>query len=169
MALTYTLIASSTVGSGGASSITFSSIPSTYTDLIVKVSGRNSATSSQLLITVNGSTADYSGKRLFNNVGTSAASTNTNTANLNPSGGVGSGFTANTFGNTEIYIPNYTSANFKSFSIDGTPENNAVENYNTIVAGLWSNTAAITSIGLVASGGNFVQYSTATLYGIKNS
>ena len=166
---TYMRIGSVTVGAGGSASISFTSIPSTYTDLLVKVSGRNSGTSSQLLITVNSSTTDYSGKRLFNNVGTSAASTNTNTANLNPSGGVGSAFTADTFGNTEIYIPNYTSNEYKTFSIDGTPENNAVENYNTIVAGLWSNTAAITSIGLVAAGGNFVQHSTAYLYGIKNS
>ena len=40
MANTFVLLASTTVGSGGASSIDFTSIPATYTDLVVKVSGR---------------------------------------------------------------------------------------------------------------------------------
>jgi len=45
MATTYTLISSVTVGSGGAATMTFSSIPQTYTDLLVRVSARNTSTS----------------------------------------------------------------------------------------------------------------------------
>jgi hypothetical protein len=168
MALTYTLIASSTVGSGGVSSITFSSIAGTYTDLLVKVSARSSAASSQLLVTVNGLTTGYSGKRL-QGTGAAALSDSTNTINLNPVGSVSSSFTANTFSNADIYISNYANASFKSFSMDGTSENNATESYLTFVAGLSSNTAAVTSIGLAPTSGTLVQYSTAYLYGIKNS
>jgi hypothetical protein len=57
--------------------------------------------------------------------------------------------TANTFGNTEFYIPNYTSSNYKSFSVDGVTENNATAAF-ALYAGLWSNTAAITSFRLNA-------------------
>ena len=54
-------------------------------------------------------------------------------------------------------------------SADGVMENNATEAYQNLVAGLWSNTSAITSLTLAKSTGNFVQYSSASLYGIKNS
>ena len=77
--------------------------------------------------------------------------------------------TANTFANVSIYIPNYTSANYKSVSIDAVTENNATTAYAFLSAGLWSNTAAITSATITNSSGNYVQYSTAYLYGIKNS
>jgi hypothetical protein len=80
-----------------------------------------------------------------------------------------SSFTASTFANNEVTIPNYTSSNFKSYSVDSVTENNATQAYAIFVAGLWSNTAAITSITLGLSSANFVQYSTAYLYGIKNS
>ena len=61
MANTYTLIASNTVGSGGAASISFSSIPSTYTDLLVKISTRdNTGSFNDMLLTFNGS-GSYTG------------------------------------------------------------------------------------------------------------
>lgn len=81
---------------------------------------------------------------------------------------------ANTFSNTEIYIPNYTSSNYKSVSSDSVQEANDTTNNNMwLLAGLWSNTGAITQIDIGAddtsSSYNFLQYSTFTLYGIKNS
>ena len=73
----------------------------------------------------------------------------------------------------EIYLPNYASSNYKSFAADNTSETNLSSgntNYLSMSSGLWSNTAAITSITFViADATNFVEYSTATLYGIKSS
>jgi hypothetical protein len=174
---TYTLIASNTVGAGGVASVTFNSIPQTgYTDLVVKASARTAGSfvAAEFRLTFNGDTSNYSWRRLQGNG--SAASSDANTTY----GGVynqlillgsnnANSSTANTFGNGEFYIPNYTSSNFKSISSDLVSENNATEAYATFVAGLWSNTAAITSLSLTSNGGNFVQYSTFTLYGISNA
>jgi len=79
----------------------------------------------------------------------------------------------NTFGNSSIYIPNYTSSNYKSYSVEGAVEANGTSSSGVqglaMTAGLWSNTAAITRIDLGAEVGNFVSPSTFYLYGIKNS
>ena len=169
MANTFELIASSTVGSGGASSIDFTSISSTYTDLCLKVSARGNyaGVGGTLKIEFNGSTSNLSSK-LLESSGSSAYSYNA-TSTLQIAGGTNANNTASTFGNAEFYIPNYAGSTNKSVSIDGTGENNATENYQGLTAGLWSNTAAITSIKLVIVAANFVQYSTAYLYGVKNS
>jgi hypothetical protein len=82
------------------------------------------------------------------------------------------GNTASTFSNGEFYIPNYASANNKSVSFDSVTENNkATDQILALNAGLWADSAAITSIKLEVNGGtyNISQYSSATLYGIKNS
>jgi hypothetical protein len=170
MANTYTLISSVTVGSGGAADMTFSSIPSTYTDLLVKVSARGS-NSAQIYeyanVKFNGSSSGYTGKNVQ---GTgSAAASNNYTANIYLMLD-GSTATANTFGNGEMYIPNYTSSNYKSVSMDSVMENNATAAYSELTASLWSNTAAITSISLTPLlGTTWTQYSTAYLYGISNA
>jgi hypothetical protein len=169
---TYTLIGTpQVVGSGGASAITFSSIPSTYTDLKVVISARTSDTGSQanMLLTFNGSTTSYYDKALAGN-GSSASSFSDSNSSSMPAAYVNtSGTTANTFGNYEVYISNYTSSNYKSFSVDSVVENNATSAlYATLSAGLWQNTAVISSISF-AGGSNFVQYSSFYLYGIKNS
>jgi hypothetical protein len=64
-------------------------------------------------------------------------------------------------------FPNYRSSNFKSFSADGANEDNNASIYEGLTTGLWSQTAAITS--LTIGGNNFAQYSTFTLYGISNA
>jgi hypothetical protein len=168
MALQLFKIASVTVGSGGASTIAFSSIPQGYTDLKIIISSRSpiSAFNMNTLLTFNGTTSGYSEKMLYGN-GSSAASASNSGSNIvwsNDANGATS--TSNTFNNNEIYIPNYTSGNYKSLSIDNVVENNATGGFQIMLAGLWSNTAAITSITLTASTTTFAQYSTATLYGI---
>lgn len=165
MANTYKLIASSTVGAGGTSAIEFTFIPQTYTDLIVKLSLRDSNNTGTMFLKFNGSSTGYSAKGLYG-TGASALSENLTNASIqaNPSG-----YTASTFGNQEIYIPNYTGSNYKSYSIDSVTENNATTAYMELFAYLWSNTAAITSFSITQAAGNIAQYSTAYLYGIKNS
>jgi hypothetical protein len=172
MATTFTLIASVTVGSGGAASIDFSSIPSTYTDLCLKISARNVSGAQvfdYLKIGFNGSVADYT-LRTLEGDGSSAASYTRSTFGVNFAGRFnGAGSTSNTFGNAEMYFPNYAGSTNKSMSVDTVTENNGTTAYATLLAGLWSQTAAITSISFTTEISNFAQHSTATLYGIKNS
>ena len=168
---TYQLISSVTVGSGGASSIDFTSIPATYTDLLVVCSIRYTGTPNQIAdvtwIQFNSATTNQT-SRMLGGAGNSTYSY-TDTKIFGQANGVSS--TASTFSNTTFYIPNYAGSTNKSVSIDGVTENNATTAYDEMTAGLWSNTAAITSITLKEYGGTktMVQYSTAYLYGIKNS
>jgi len=168
MATTYKAIATVEVGAGGAANIEFTSIPQTYTDLVVKVSGRSTTTTTGVDITFNGSSTSYTNRRLYG-TGSTAASDSAGTAYISNTMIADSSYTANTFGNGEFYIPNYTNSNNKSVSVDGASENNATTALMMLTAGLWSNSAAITSVKITPNAGNFVQYSTATLYGISNS
>ena len=162
---TYTLISAVTVGAGGAASIDFTSIPSTWTDLVLKVSGRSTTTDEYATIGFNGSTASFSGRYLYGNGSTTASGTLVPIVYT-----CSSGSTASTFGNGEVYIPNYAGSTNKSMSIDSTTENNGTTISMILQAGLWSNTAAINRVTLTHSGsGVFAQYSTAYLYGVKNA
>ena len=176
MANTYVQIGSTvTVGSGGQAAIDFTSIPSTYTDLLVKVSARSTFTggsNSNMKLTFNGSSSGYSGRGLQGaGSGTPSSSDNvfgTSFAYIS-SAYPSSTTTSNTFNNMDIYIPNYAGSAAKSFSTDSVMENNATYSVQHLFASLWNNTAAITSISLGDTNGNFAQYSTATLYGISKS
>jgi len=163
-----------TVGSGGAASIEFTNIPQTYTDLVIKASLRDTRTDSpvtDVALTFNNSATGYSMRMIYGD-GSSAGSASSSGAsritgfyeNTNQT-------TSNTFSNIEIYIPNYTSSNNKSVSIDGVAENNATTIYSSLVAGLWADSSAITSIKLVPAVGSlsYAQYSTATLYGVTSA
>ena len=165
MANTYTLIASNTVGGAGAASVTFSSIPATYTDLVLRISGRTNRTDvDSITMTFNGSSTGITWLTLFSD-GTTTTSGTAQRFWVNSTTQ-----TANTFGNADVYIPQYTSANYKTTSIDAVTENNATGAYAEILTQLWSNTAAITSIELAPQfGTGWLQYSTFYLYGIKNS
>jgi hypothetical protein len=171
MANTYRLIASSTVGSGGSSSIDFSSIPSTYTDLLLKVSARTDDTvndSDTIVIRFNGSTSNLSARALYGSG--SAAASLTRTTNSNVAWTDTDVNTASTFGNAEWYIPNYAGSTNKSVSNDAVQENNATAAIASLSAILWSSTSAINQITLVSGNGkNFKQHSTAYLYGISNA
>ena len=167
MATTYEKIASVTVGSGGAANIEFTSIPGTFDDLVVHASLRG--TTAQLYeltyLEFNNSTANLSSRGLEGNGSTVSSYTNP-TIYINAANGANS--TSDTFSSHFIYVPNYAGGTNKSVSVDGVTENNATTAYASIQAGLWSQTGAITSLKLKPTG-NFVQHSTATLYGIKKS
>lgn len=165
---TFTLIASSTVGAPGASSIDFTSIPSTYTDLVIKTSIRTnrSADNDYLVLKFNGSGTGYSVRMVQGNGST--ASSNSDTLIYSPMNG--NTTTANTFNNNEIYIPNYAGNNQKSVSMDGLYENNATAVEMRLMAGLWTGTAAINQCTLTSYySSTFLQYSTAYLYGVNKS
>lgn len=179
----YNLIATTTVGSGGAASIEFSGIPQTFTDLKVVMTVRSSNTSANvgnydpLGLQFNSSSSGYTAREVYGS-GSAAVSaslttmtsfTSATVARLTDGGINNSNSTASVFSSVDLYIPNYTSANYKSFSMDFVEEQNQTANFGGLVAGLWSNTAAITSVSLFLKDGNFVQYSSISLYGIKNS
>jgi hypothetical protein len=167
---TYIKIASSTVGAGGATSVTFSSIPSTYTDLKLVSSARSTSSGDFILGQLNSITTSYSSV-VLEGTGSGTGSYSYTDTGLQIGQTVGSTATANTFANNECYISNYASANYKSASTDTVTEDNAASGTRQkIIANLWSNTAAISSIQIVQKAGQtFAQYSTFTLYGVSNA
>lgn len=166
MAFTYSKIAEYEVPSGGVSAISFANIPQNYTDLIVKLSlrGTYANTGLGLFMSINGTTTGYSWRQIY---GTGSA-TGSNSGTDTTAGNItGANATANTFSNIEFYIPNYTSANNKSFSRDGVDENNSSTAVSQLGANLWSNATAISSLRFTPEASNFAQYSTVTIYGIR--
>jgi hypothetical protein len=176
---TYKKISTVTVGSGGALAIEFTSIPQTYTDLVLRLSTRiDEAGQGRCYVRwrFNDSATGYSYRWTYgfdsNNV-SSVLDSNLTAAHIYITNGPLS--TSSTFGNTEFYIPNYTGSSNKSFYIDGVTENNTSSTYMlSLSSSFWANTAAINKIALQPNpfgGGTlkFVEHSTATLYGIKNS
>ena len=168
MPQTFTLIASSTVGSGGTSAITFSSIPTTFTDLCVKLSLRSNRSSAVegISFRFNADTngANYVSRRLLGDGSAASSDVNDNQMSLTN----GNTATSSTFGNTEIYIPNYLGSTYKSVSVDSVSENNATLAYAILSAGIWNNTSAINSLSFVPQVGTlWNEYSAAYLYGIK--
>jgi hypothetical protein len=166
------LIATTTVTGVNAANISFTSIPAIYTDLVILCSLRNTPSdSNDTMIRFNGVTTSYSQRTLLGSG--SAVSSNTGTsatyiriyAGANPPS-----YTSNTFNNSMIYISNYTSSSNKSVSVDAVTENNATAGFQGLTAGLWSNTAAITSIELdfYDSTSEYLVGSTASLYGITS-
>jgi len=167
MSANFVLLEKITVGAAGASSVTFSGIPQTgYTDLVLKISPRQVAGGvwQGISLTVNGSTSTYSSKILEGGDSTATSANGGATGIGMNSVGV---LYASTFASNEVYIPNYTSSNYKSFSIDSVSEGNQSGGvYQDLIAGLWSTTSAITSITLTGQSNNFAQYSTFYLYGV---
>ena len=172
---TFINIASTTLGSA-TDTVTFSSIPNTYTDLFLRLSVRGTSSSLATKIRFNG---DASGNntsynlidlisqgnngvlnnRYFNNY--EIDTTRTNQASTS--------WTANTFTSVDVYIPNYATSINKPFNIlSSTPNMSATSVNIDNIAALWRNTATISTMAIVTSVG-FAAGSSFYLYGIKNS
>ena len=169
---TYTLIQSQTLVSSAAS-VTFSTIPSTYTDLVLKVSARsdradgNNNTIGQ--IQLNGTTANYSDTLLYGN-GSSPGSTYDSNFSYIPANYMNSNSsTSNTFSSMDFYIPSYTVSQNKPLSVFMAQEINGTTAWLNSTAGLWRNTAAITSLTFSFNGYNVLSGSSFYLYGISSS
>jgi hypothetical protein len=170
MANTYTLI-SSNVLSSAAATVTFSSIPSTYTDLVLRVSARSSA-SGALNLTINADSSSlYSTTNVFNSGGIATTTSYANQTRIRLLYLNSSSTAANTFTSAEFYIPFYTAAQNKPIAVMNAPEDNdTASNTNQASAGLYRSTTAITQLSLSPeSTNNFVAGSSFYLYGIKNS
>jgi hypothetical protein len=165
--MSMTLIETKTLGTAQAA-IEFTSIPEDGTDLVVIASVRNTTTGASdtaFQIRFNGSTTTYSERTLFGDG--SSASSFSGTSSIAIYANNASPWTANTFGNASIYVPNYTGSTNKSVSADSVTENNGTAAHMAIVAGLWSTTSSITSVALVPFGvQTFAIGSTVSLYKI---
>ena len=167
MANTMKALQTVTVGSGGVASITFNSIPATYSDLIIKASARSNGTNGTLFVNLNGNNNNTTALRLYSsntsiggNIFNNSYFDYANTTNT----------TAGIFSNSEIYIPNYNSNFSKAVSADTANEDNGTGNNIFLTAGSKNDTAAITSITISpVIDPLIVQYSTFTLYGVFNA
>jgi len=174
MALTYLALATTTVNNSTTNKISFNSIPGTYTDLQVLVSSRSDFTNNayaQLAMTFNndGSPSIYFFRYVFGD-GATASSGTGNTGRIVLYNNADS-TTSNTFGSLSAYIPNYTGSNLKACNVDLVTENNGTTALQFLYSAYWNRTDAITSLELFPQGGSgfFIQNTTATLYGIKNT
>lgn len=166
MANTYKLITSTTL-TGTQASVTISSIPATYTDLLVKTSIRYNGSSGQsVFVRFNSATTNYS-MVYIEGSGSSVGANAWNTTGI----WVDTTYSTDSsiFTNAEFYIPNYTGSNYKSVSSDITSENNASATDLSLIAGLWSDASAINSLYFYPNSGSFVSGSTFYVYGISKS
>jgi hypothetical protein len=170
MPATYTLI-SSNVLSSSAAYVEFTGIVSTYTDLLVKISARLTGGTTDCYYWFNSTTSNYSDTYLAGSSTSAFSGRNPGAPSSLWLGSVnGNDSTANTFTNTEIYIPSYTVSQNKPASVAIAQENNATGgNTVGVSASLSRNTAAITSIRLDSNGFNFASGSSFYLYGISNA
>lgn len=165
-------IATVTVGAGGAASILFNSIPQTFTDLVLTLSARIEATDvggqfAQIVCYPNNASypdATSSFRQLYGDANTVVS--NNGSGEFVRLGYVPSGTaTANVWSSIQVYIPNYAGSTAKTFSSEGVAENNGYNGIQTLIAGLRTDTAALTSMRIEV-GRTLTAGSTATLYGI---
>ena len=181
MATTMKLIAKTTLASNAAS-VTLGSggtIPQTYTDLALLCSWRNASSGAGGFLRVNGDTGSNYSYRGLRGVGATASSFNSATwvSSFGTQYDEGiffnaadSNLTADTFASISIYIPNYAGSTNKSISVDFAAENNGTTAYVGGIAGLWSSTAAITSVTLISDGaGDLKSGSSFYLYAISRA
>jgi len=167
----YESIQTVTVGSGGASSISFTSIPATYSHLQLRAisRGTTSAANVEMFSTFNSTTTNYwRGHQIFGDGSAATANAeSTSTSNyvfFSPAATA----LSNTFATGVLDILDYSNTNknktlrsLTGFDVNGSG------GFIIFRSGLWMNTAAISQIDLTLASGNFVQYSSFALYGIK--
>ena len=165
--MTMTLVSTVTVGAGGAASINFTSIPQTGTDLLLVLSARTTQNASSPIMRFNtdSTVANYGNRYLMGNGAAASSATNTTSAGISLQNAYNNGtYTASTFSNVQIYLPNYASSTSKTVSVDAVTENNATTAQQAVIAGTWTGTAGINAI--LIYGYTLAEYSTASLYTI---
>lgn len=158
----YESISTVTVGSGGSTTISFTSIPSTYKHLQIRAM-TNGTTSFNPTITFNGDSGSNYAWHYMDGNGSSATSGAGSSQAYMISGGASS--TANVFAGHIMDILDYGNVNkYKTMRILSGADKNGSGNID-LLSGLWMSTSAISS--LTIAGGTFNQYSTFALYGVK--
>jgi hypothetical protein len=149
--------------SSPVTTVEFTSIPQGYTDLIIRMSARSNASGTiNGKLTFNNTTTGYSERLLYGISAASASTTSIQWATVvNANNSV-----ANVFSSSNIYIANYAGSTNKTVATESVEEDNAGTANTWMDAGLWSNSAAITSIQIPTSSNSYVANSTFTLYGV---
>ena len=175
-ATSFDSIATVTVGSGGSSSISFTSIPSTYKHLQIRYIARDDRTGSggdYLKITFNSDTnANYSSHMLYGNGSAAGATADTSVSNMTIGRIPTAGHNASIFGVGVLDLLDYADTNkYKTLRLlSGYDTNNTgtEPGYLPFNSGSWRSTSAVTTITIAPNvGTNFVQYSHFALYGVK--
>ena len=165
----YESIATTTVGSGGSATVTFSSIPSTYTHLQIRATAKSTTSGDSVRITFNSDTGNnYANHFLYSNGSTAPYSgAETSIGRINVYSFYASSSVANVFGVGLVDILDYanTNKNKVTRTINGFDQNTGGS--LGLQSGLWMNTSAITSITFAPQAGNWAEYSSFALYGIK--
>ena len=167
---TYTPIGSATVATGGVASVTLSSIPQIYNDLLIKISSQSATGSSIQYLTVS---PNNTTTVTFKNVVNEGSTTVSSYSSSGYGGGSGNIITGATTGggvnisnNLELYFPNYANTTSqKAYSVDSVTGNSQ---WGWMGSNLFTSTSAITSIVVSAASG-LAANTTIYLYGIKNS
>jgi hypothetical protein len=159
---TYELISTSTT-SGTVTSVTISSIPQTYTDLVLVISGVNTSGGQNIYRLNNDSGANYTTTNYF----ASGTTPSTNTSSGLPGAYIGNYQTSTRYGDT-LTILNYRNTGmWKPFYIYGSGGGTSGGQNDFITsAGIWKSTAAISSIVIIVNGGNIAANSIFSLYGV---
>lgn len=167
-ATSFDSIATVTVGAGGSSSITFSSIPNTYTHLQIRgIGAMTSGGMDECRGQFNSDTAtNYSRHYLYGDGSVAGTGAQTSTNNFLVGVNMLSS-NSNTFGTVVLDILDYTNTNkYKTTrSLSGVDQNGT--GYVSLVSGNWRSTSAITSITLFPISSTFPQYTKFALYGVK--
>jgi hypothetical protein len=157
---TYTPIANYTA-TGSQANYTFSSIPSTYTDLILVMSGTASSNGYNQVQFNSDTGLNYSQTYLYGDGSTAGSGRNSNIAYIN------TGYnTTGTINATNLHIMNYSNATTYKTALTRDSSSGI---QSAAFVGLWRNTAAITSIKITAQSGNYTNGYTMTLYGVKSA
>ena len=159
-------IATVIVGSGGSSTITFSSIPGTYAHLQIRSMNIFSLADQAIGVQVNSDTAgNYSWHRLYGSGTAASADASASTTTMYLTFGASA---TNREAPSIIDVLDYADTNkYKTFRCLSGSDNNG-GGFIGFTSGSWRSTSAITSIKLTASGGTFNQYSKFALYGIRD-
>lgn len=163
---TYTLISSNTLSSSAAS-VTFSSIPSTYTDLVLRMSVRHSEPAANGTIYIRPWGSSLRSITRLNDISGTVSSDRASSSDLDNALN-GSTATSNTFSSIEVYLPNYALAAPKPFSVVAAAENNSTTASIVLGAVLDRGSTAVTSID-IATGYTFVSGSSFYLYGLRSN
>lgn len=175
MAATYDLISNTTLGSA-QTTVTISSIPATYTDLLLRVSARNNASGSSndnVYCKINNDGgSNYTVGHIYGYVGSSGV-------NLQGGSGTTTSITiyetdtstlANTYAQAEIYFQGYTTAYSKQWINHAVaPSNRTGTGIISWYSGRWQSGSVISSLVLTPNSGQFIAGSSFILYGIKNT
>ena len=171
----YASIQTFTVGSGGTASISFTSIPSTYSHLQLRLLARTNRADTNDFMTIrfNGdSGSNYAYHSLYGN-GASAGANDTGTSTGTPWSGVtaGGNATASMFGAAVVDVLDYSATTkYKTTRLLSGTDQNGINGRIYFMSNLWQNTAAITTVTIIPTHGTlFSEYSSFALYGIRGA